>query len=94
MFGFIQFNKEAIASEVERRSGRKVELGRMNWHVDSYHIYGKDREPAGKRLFQRLDKTSFRDRVYCFWDPMIQEIYQEAEAKVKKKIQEYDDSHP
>ena len=27
---------------VEKRTGKTVKLGRMNWHADSYHIYGKD----------------------------------------------------
>jgi thymidylate synthase len=41
MFGFIQFNRAVIADEIARRSGRSVELGRLNWQADSYHIYGK-----------------------------------------------------
>ena len=31
MFGFIQFNREVIADEIARRSGKTVRLGRMNW---------------------------------------------------------------
>ena len=42
MFGFIQFNKEVIATGVAEKTGKTVKLGRMNWQADSYHIYGKD----------------------------------------------------
>lgn len=93
MFGFIHFNRYMIADEVEKRSGRKIELGRLNWHVDSYHIYGKDIETAEQRFFDRLDSTEFGDRIYNFRDPMIREIYQEAEAKIKEKIKQYDLTH-
>lgn len=93
MFGFVQFNRLVIADGVAERTGWKVELGRMNWHVDSYHIYGKDIEPARKRLFDRIDATDFEDRIYRFRDPMIQEIYGEAEAKIVEKILRYDRDH-
>jgi thymidylate synthase len=88
MFGFIQFNKGVIAAEVARRTGRQVELGRLNWHADSYHIYGKDIEQAEARLFSRLENSSLEDRVYNFNDEMIQEMYHEDEQKILAKIDE------
>ena len=90
MFGFILFNRDVIAARVARLTGRTVKLARLNWHADSYHIYGKDLEPAKQRLFDRLETTSFEERVYTFSDPMIQEIYNEAEATVRAKIKEFD----
>ncbi len=93
MFGFIHFSRDVIAAEVARRAGRRLELGRLNWHVDSFHIYGKDIETAEQRLFQRFDKTTFDDRVYNFRDPLIQEIYNEATDKITQKITRHDESH-
>jgi thymidylate synthase len=88
MFGFIQFNKGVIAAEVARRSGREVKLGRLNWHADSFHIYGKDIEQAEARLFGRLEDSDFEDRVFNFHDEMIQEMYHEDEQKILAKISE------
>jgi thymidylate synthase len=90
MFGFVQFNRTAIADEVARRTGRPVELGRLNWQADSYHIYGKSLEEARARLFERLDSTGFEERVYNFRDPLIRQIYDEAREKVLAKIREHD----
>lgn len=90
MFGFTLFNQEIIAAEVARRSGKTINLGRLNWHADSYHIYGKDLARAKQQLFDRLSSTSFEDRVFNFHDPMIREIYDEAEAQVVAKIQQHD----
>ena len=93
MFGFTMFSRDIIASAIEKRTGKPVGLGRLNWHADSYHIYGKDIEGARQRLFDRLSTTSFEDRVYNFSDPMIREIYDEAEAAVRRKIEAYDRTH-
>jgi thymidylate synthase len=93
MFGFILFNRDVIAAEIARRSGHRVKLGRLNWQADSYHIYGKDIADAKARLFERLATTTFADRVYAFSDEMIQEIYHEAEAAVRLKIEAYDRTH-
>jgi len=90
MFGFIHFNRNIIAEEIARRSGRRVELGRMNWQVDSYHIYGKSLEEAKARLFDRLSATAFEERVFNFRDPMISQIYEEAREAVKQKIRNFD----
>ena len=87
MFGFILFSREVIANEVARRSGKPVELARLNWHADSFHIYGKDIAQAKARLFDRLESTSLDERVYNFHDEMIQEIYHEEEQQILAKIE-------
>jgi thymidylate synthase len=88
IFGFTMFNKEMVADEIARRTGKDVRLGRMNWQADSFHIYGKDIEQAEQRLFNRLETTRFEDRVYRFDDPMIQEMYHEEESAILAKIAE------
>jgi thymidylate synthase len=93
MFGFIVFNKEVIAGEVAKRTGKTVKLGRLNWQADSYHIYGKDIADAKARLFDRLGSTSLEDRTYRFDDEMIRDMYNEAEAAVRAKVAEYDRTH-
>jgi thymidylate synthase len=90
MFGLTLFNRDVIAAEVSRRAGKTVKLGRLNWQADSFHIYGKDIDLARQRLLDRIRTSSFEERVYCFNDPMIQEIYNEAEATVREKIREFD----
>jgi len=93
MFGFILFNRDVIAAEIAKRSGRVVKLGRLNWQADSYHIYGKDIADAKARLFDRVATGTLANRVYQFSDEMIQDIYNEAEAAVRLKIEEYDRTH-
>ena len=93
MFGFIQFNKEIIAAEVEKRSGKPVKLGRLNWQADSYHIYGKDIKQAKEMLFDRVEDMDLEQRVFNFNDPFIREMYNSAEEMVIKKIEMYDQSH-
>jgi thymidylate synthase len=93
MFGFIMFNRDVIAAEVAKRTGKTVKLGRLNWQADSYHIYGKDLADAKARLFNRIATTTLADRSYEFTDSMIQDIYQEAGAAVVAKIAEYDRTH-
>jgi len=93
MFGFTMFNKEVIAAEVEKRSGRPVKLGRLNWQADSYHIYGKDIAEAKARLFDRIESSAFEERTMNFGDEIIREIYDEAEMLVKEKIAQYDATH-
>ncbi len=90
MFGFTLFNRDVIAAGVAQRAKRDVRLARMNWQADSFHIYGKDIHAARQRLFDRIKTTAFEDRVYNFSDPMIQEIYGEAESVVREKIREFD----
>ena len=88
MFGFTLFNRDVIAAGIAERTGRRVELGRLNWQADSFHIYGKDIETANQRLFSRIPTTRFEDRVFNFHDPDIQEIYCEAEAPIREKIRQ------
>jgi thymidylate synthase len=93
MFGFVMFNRDVIAAEVARRSGKTIQLGRLNWQADSYHIYGKDIAEAKARLFDRIPRGTLMDRSFEFSDPTIQEMYVEAEATVKAKIADYDRTH-
>ena len=93
MFGFIQFNKEIIAGEVARRTGKEVRLGRLNWQADSYHIYGKDIAQASAMLFDRIDSIKFEERTFSFSDEYIRQMYDSAEAGILQKIREYDESH-
>jgi len=93
MFGFINFNKNIIAKGIEEKTGKKVELGRMNWHADSYHIYGKDIEYAKQLLFDRIDAIGFAERTYDFNNDFIQEMYNGAQAAILNKIKEYDNNH-
>ena len=89
MFGFIQFNREIVAKRVGELAGKPVELGRLNWHADSYHVYGKDLEDFKRRFLNRLGEP-FEKRVYNFSDPAIEEIYRGAEPSIREKIREYD----
>lgn len=93
MFGFIQFNKNVIAAGIEERIDRKVELARMNWQADSYHIYGKDIANAKAQLFDRVDTMDFEMRTFNFHDDFIREMYDGAEAQIIQKIKDYDLSH-
>jgi thymidylate synthase len=91
MFGFIQFNKNIIAAGISKKTGKKVELGRMNWHADSYHIYGKDILNAKQLLFDRIESVKFADRTFNFGDDFIAEMYNEAEPAILEKIKNYDE---
>jgi thymidylate synthase len=90
MFGFIHFNKNIIASGVSKKTGKKVELGRMNWQADSYHIYGKDILTAKQLLFDRIDSMNFADRTFNFGDDFISEMYHGAEAAILEKMKTHD----
>lgn len=89
MFGFIQFNKEVIAAEISRRTGKKVCLGRLNWQADSYHIYGKDIEQARAMLFDRVDELQIEERTFNFSADYIKQMYDSAEPGILEKIKEY-----
>ncbi|MGD2034834.1 MAG: thymidylate synthase [Bacteroidales bacterium] len=93
MFGFIQFNKEVIAAEIAKRTGKTVRLGRLNWQADSYHIYGKDIQLAKEMLFDRLEELSLEERTYNFSDEFISEMYSGAETRILEKIKDYDLNH-
>ena len=88
MFGFTMFNRTIIADEIQKRTGKTVKLGRMNWQADSFHIYGKDIQQAEQRLINRIATSTFAERVYYFNDEMIQEMYHEEEANILAKIAE------
>ncbi len=91
MFGFIQFNRNLIADKIAKRSGKTVRLGRLNWHADSYHIYGKDIKQAKEMLFDRLDGMSLEMRTMNFGDTFIREMYDSAEPGILQKIKAYDE---
>jgi len=93
MFGFIQFNREVIANEVGSQLGKEIKLGRLNWQADSYHIYGRDIEKAKTMLFDRIKTMSLEERTMEFNNEFIREMYNDAEPKILKKIEEYDKSH-
>jgi thymidylate synthase len=93
MFGFIQFNREVIANEVGRQLGKEIHLGRLNWQADSYHIYGRDIEKAKTMLFDRIDSMTLEERTMEFNNPFIREMYDDAEPRIIKKIEEHDKSH-
>jgi len=93
MFGFIRFNREVIADEVARRSGKELRLGRMNWQADSYHIYGRDIAQAKAMLFDRIDTMSLEERTFNFGDDFIREMYDMAEQAALMKIKKYDEDH-
>ena len=93
MFGFVQFSREVIADEVQKRTGKIVKLGRMNWQADSFHIYGKDIAKAKAMLFDRIDTMAFEERTYNFHDEFIQDMYQMAEPGIMKKIKNYSERH-
>jgi thymidylate synthase len=88
MFGFTMFNRTVIADEIQKRTGKTVKLGRMNWQADSFHIYGKDIQQAEQRLINRIATSTFAERVYYFNDEMIQEMYHEEEVNILAKIAE------
>ncbi len=92
MFGFVHFNRRLVADPLQERLGKPVDLGRLNWQADSYHVYGKDQKDFEQRFWNRLATTSFEERVYFFFDDAIQEIWREAEAGVRAKIARQDES--
>jgi len=93
MFGFIQFNKEIIASGIAEKTGKTVKLGRMNWQADSYHIYGKDIQAAKERLFDRVNNMPFEERTMPFNDPFMRDMYDKAEPGIMEKIRTFDARH-
>ena len=78
-----------IAAGVAEKTGKDVQLGRVNWHADSWHIYGSDLAEAEGRFFNRLETTTFTERTYNFHDEFIQQMYLEEEAGILAKIDEY-----
>jgi len=87
-FGFTMFIKSQVLDKIVEKSGLPLEMGRINWQADSWHIYGKDIQQFKERLYYRLGSTSFEDRVYSFYDSDIQEMYKECEPEILKKIKD------
>jgi thymidylate synthase len=90
MFGLMMFIRNEVANPIATGLGTAVKLGRINWQADSFHIYGKDIKDVEQKLLPKLSPYSFGERVYSFNDPMIQDIWKEAEVKIFKKIADYD----
>ena len=90
MFGFIQFNLEIIAKGVADKTNKTVKLARMNWHADSYHIYGKDIKAAKEMLFDRIHEMGIEHRTFNFNDEFIRQMYEGAEEMIVQKIKEHD----
>lgn len=90
MFGFIQFNLEIIAKGVADKTNKNVKLARMNWHADSYHIYGKDIKAAKEMLFDRIHEMGIEHRTFNFNDEFIRQMYEGAEEMIVQKIKEHD----
>lgn len=87
MFGLTLFIKRNIADKLTFLSGKTVKMGRLNWHADSFHVYGKDLKDFKERFIDRIAKTSFNDRVYNFKDDYIQEMFCEGFKKSLESIQ-------
>ncbi len=89
LFGLTHFCRTLVADPLQERMGRRVELGRLNWQADSYHLYGKDQRDFQDRFHSRLEKAPFDDRVFLFFSPEIQEIWREAGEMARAKIAAY-----
>jgi thymidylate synthase len=86
MFGLVQLIK-TISSRVEKKMGKPINMGRLNWQADSYHIYGKDLQDVKLRLIDKIESDQpFEKRVMSFYDETIQEIYHECESSILEKI--------
>ena len=92
MFGVVQFNRDVIINGLKEKGVENLDMGRLNWQADSYHVYGKDRERFDQ-FYGKLFHTNFNDRTYIFSDPLIQEIWNESEEKIIEKIRKYDETH-
>jgi thymidylate synthase len=94
MFGLTHFNRRMIADPLGERADKRVELGRLNWQADSYHIYGKDQRDFRARFHERLSSSAFEDRVFRFFDDSIQEIWHEAGEAARVKIALHEGRNP
>jgi thymidylate synthase len=88
MFGFVQFIRSKILLPLQEKLGREIVYGRLNWHADSFHVYGSCIENFKERFVTRVNTTTFEDRVYSFHDADIQEMYHEQEAAIVAKFQD------
>jgi hypothetical protein len=39
MFGFTMFNREIVAAEIEKRTGKPTRLARMHWQIENAESY-------------------------------------------------------
>jgi thymidylate synthase len=85
-FGFIQFIKQSIIKPIQDKTNWNIKMGRLNWQADSYHIYGKDLADFKTRFLDRVETTSFEDRIYNFNDTEIQMMYSECENELLEKF--------
>jgi len=90
MFGFVHFTQTHVADKLREGLEKPVKLGRLNWHADSYHLYGKDQEDFRKRFWERLDSTAFDERVFNFHEDFVQEIWEESHREILEKITRYE----
>lgn len=86
MFGFIHFINDKILSPLQVKMGQKINYGRINWHADSFHIYGSEIANFEERFWKRLETSSFEDRTYSFFDADIQEMFKECEPDIIQKF--------
>ena len=85
-FGFVMF-LQGIAKEISKRKGVEVQVGRLNWQADSFHVYGKDIANCEKLLISKIQNgLPFEKRVMCFYDDVIQEMWIECEQSIIDKI--------
>lgn len=86
IFGFTIFNREIVADEIQKRTNKKVNIGRLNWQADSFHVYGKDVQSLENLIIN--NDNPFETRTYNFHDPEIQEMYLMDDQVIKDKIEE------
>lgn len=91
IFGLMQLVK-TISLQIESKMERLINIGRLNFQADSYHIYGKDINNCKKLLIDKIEANQpFEKRVYNFNDPTIQEMYTECEQSILDKIKVTED---
>jgi thymidylate synthase len=88
MFGITMMIQSEILDPLQKEVHKPLRMGRLNWHADSYHIYGKDRATFVEHVIK--SDRDFEDSVFNFHDKIIQDIWNETEEKVRKKIETYD----
>jgi thymidylate synthase len=89
---------ERMAQDISARRKEKVKLGRFIDDSDSYHIYGKDLETFLERFGKGLATRHFYEteeydeeaRTWRSDKGIVQEIFNEARAKIPLKIAEQD----
>jgi thymidylate synthase len=88
MFGLMQLIK-TISVKLGDKMQSVINIGRLNWQADSYHIYGKDLKNVKNQLIDKIESNQpFEKRVWNFYDESIQEIYKECENNILEKIKQ------